>query len=93
MSDKQETNHDFARSRSNAGLGYCKRCGGVMVRSKAIGQTYTGTPDFPGCEVVTMSPGGHGRLIDCDKCTSCGYSVTPNVKLTEQANAELKKER
>lgn len=56
----------------------CRRCGGEMVPSKAIAQTYTGTPDFPGKEVVTLSPRGPGRLVDCLKCRQCGWSVTPN---------------
>lgn len=57
----------------------CKRCGGEMRLGKAIAQTYTGTPDFTGCEVVTMSPGGSGAMVECMKCSECGYSVTPNV--------------
>ena len=56
--------------------GSCRKCGGLMEPSKAIGQTYTGTPDFPGGEVVTMSPGGPGKLMDCWKCVSCGWSIT-----------------
>lgn len=56
--------------------GTCRKCGGVMGPGKAIGQTYRGTPDFPGGEVVTMSPGGPGKLMDCWKCESCGWSTT-----------------
>lgn len=52
----------------------CKKCGGEMHRGKAIQQTFTGTPDFG--EVVTMSVGGPGRLIDCMKCKDCGWSTT-----------------
>ena len=47
-----------------------------MKPGKAIEQTYTGIPDFIGGDVVTMSPGGPGRLIDCMKCVECGWSVT-----------------
>lgn len=54
----------------------CKRCNGEMKPGKAIEQTYTGIPDFIGGDVVTMSPGGPGRLIDCLKCSKCGWSVT-----------------
>lgn len=55
----------------------CKKCGGAMAQSKAIGQTFTGTPDFAGDgHVCTMSPGGTGKLIDCMKCAECGWSVT-----------------
>lgn len=57
----------------------CRRCGSKMKPSKAISQTYTGMPDFPGKEVVTISPGGPGQLVDCLKCRQCGHSVTPNV--------------
>lgn len=55
----------------------CKKCGGEMKLGKAIMDTPTGIPDFIGSkEVVTMSPGGQGKLIDCLKCSSCGYSTT-----------------
>ena len=54
----------------------CRRCGGEMKPGKAIEQTCTGTPDFHGGEVVTMSPGGPGKLVECQKCSKCGYSVT-----------------
>lgn len=54
----------------------CKKCGGEMKPGQAIDQTWTGTPDFAGGEIVTMSPGGHGNLIDCMKCLNCGWSVT-----------------
>lgn len=51
-----------------------------MKPSKAIAQTYGGSPDFPGGTVVTMSPEGPGKLIDCLKCEKCGHSVSsPNV--------------
>jgi hypothetical protein len=55
----------------------CRRCGGAMLHSKAIAQTYGGLPDFAGGPVVTMSPGGHGQLIDCLKCERCGHSIHP----------------
>lgn len=54
----------------------CRKCGGQMKPSKAIAQTYTGIADFPDGEVVTMSAGGPGKLIDCMKCVKCGWSVT-----------------
>lgn len=61
----------------NAMVGKCKRCGGPMEPSKAIAQTYTGMPDFPGDKhCVTLSPGGPGVLVDCRKCSACGWSVT-----------------
>jgi len=55
----------------------CRKCGGTMIPGKAIEQTLTGTPDFPGdTRGITMSPGGSGKLIDCLKCEKCGWSVT-----------------
>lgn len=53
----------------------CKHCNTPMTPGIAIEQTYTGAPDFPGGEVVTMSPGGPGKLIECLKCPQCGWSV------------------
>ena len=48
-----------------------------MRYGKAIEQTYTGTPDFPGdTQCITMSPGGPGKIVDCLKCDQCGWSVT-----------------
>lgn len=61
-------------------VGGCRRCGGEMRPGKAIAQTYTGAPDFPGCEVVTMSPAGPGAMVECLKCSECGHSVTPTQK-------------
>lgn len=59
--------------------GTCAKCGGEMKPGKAIAQTYSGTPDFPGGEVVTMSPSGPGKLVDCVKCELCGFSKTGDV--------------
>ena len=56
--------------------GRCPKCQGKMSYGKAIEETWIGTADFPGQEVVTMSPGGPGKLIICWKCKDCGYSVT-----------------
>ena len=56
----------------------CRKCGGEMKPSKATDQTFTGgTPDFPGdTHAATLSAGGPGKMIDCMKCESCGWSVT-----------------
>lgn len=57
----------------------CPKCKTEMTVGKAIQQTWTGgTPDFPGkpYTIVTMSAGGPGKLIDCQKCPECGFSVT-----------------
>ena len=58
--------------------GKCKRRGGIMRPGIAMGQTWSaGVPDFPGQDTcITMSPGGPGRVIDCMKCESCGWSQT-----------------
>jgi hypothetical protein len=55
----------------------CRKCGGEMKPGVATQQTWTGTPDFPGEAIVTMSPGGPGRLIACMKCASCGLRSHP----------------
>lgn len=57
-------------------LRYCKKCGGMMAKGKAIAQTFTGLPDFADGAVVTVSPGGKGKLMDCAKCVECGWSVS-----------------
>ena len=55
----------------------CKKCEGDMQPGVAIRNTLTGMPDFPGDRhATTVSPGGPGKLIDCMKCTACGWSVT-----------------
>lgn len=54
----------------------CSKCGGKMAPGKAIAQTCTGMPDFPGGDVLTLSPGGPGRLVECLKCQKCGHSVS-----------------
>lgn len=56
---------------------HCKKCGSPMQPGKAIAQTVTGMPDFPGDKsAVTLSAGGPGVLIDCMKCVACGWSMT-----------------
>ena len=59
----------------------CRKCGGHMKPGKAIQQTYTGTPDFLDGAVVTLSVGGPGRLVDCDKCEKCGHSVSVSARV------------
>jgi hypothetical protein len=75
--------HMFDKAKELAGTGQIemttctvKSCGGVMLPSKAIAQTYGGMPDFPGdAKPVTVSAGGPGKLVDCLKCVKCGHSV------------------
>lgn len=67
----------------------CRRCGGPMKPGLAMGQTFrSGSPDFIGGQVVTMSAGGPGKLIECLKCADCGHSVTPNTLVTAPAKAQ-----
>lgn len=65
----------------------CRRCGGSMVPSKALLNTWVaGVPDFPGSEDLTgqtMHHGGPGKLVDCLKCADCGWSLLPTPPSTE----------
>lgn len=47
-----------------------------MRPGKAITQTYRGMADFPGREIITLSAGGAGKLVDCLKCVKCGRSIS-----------------
>ena len=40
----------------------------------ALQNVYGGTPDFPGGEVVTISPTGKATIVRVLKCSHCGYS-------------------
>ncbi len=48
----------------------CRKCGGAMKPGIATEQT-TSISDEGTC-----STGGPGRVIDCMKCSACGWSVT-----------------
>lgn len=75
-----EWNAAFERLAKNGsqphGVVLCRRCGGQMKPSKAIAQTWTGQPEWPGDTIYTMSPGGPGKMIDCLKCVNCGHSIS-----------------
>jgi hypothetical protein len=58
----------------------CRKCGASMKPGKALEDIMSGIPDFPGHEVMTVSPSGRGKLIDCMKCEKCGYSVTKDTQ-------------
>ncbi|MDP2827809.1 MAG: hypothetical protein Q8O37_04305 [Sulfuricellaceae bacterium] len=45
----------------------CPKCNGEMKPGKAIEQTWTGYPEWPGSEVCTMSEGGPDKFVDCLK--------------------------
>lgn len=62
----------------------CRKCGGQMRDGIAIEQTFGGIADFPGKEVVTLSPAGPGKLVKCLKCNQCGWSMTkPKEKIDD----------
>lgn len=57
--------------------GECAKCGTALRPGVYLRPYYSGIPDFPGGEVVTMSPApGSGTLVSCMKCPSCGWSRT-----------------
>lgn len=64
----------------------CRRCNGLMKGGVAMQETLTGTPDFPGGAISTVSPGGPGRLIPCVKCVRCGYSLSIGSNTKEVGN-------
>lgn len=48
-----------------------------MKPSQYIQQTFRGIGDFyDDDQVVTVSPGGGGRIAECMKCEECGWSIT-----------------
>lgn len=54
----------------------CSKCGGALESGIALVDIYGGVPDFEGGEVVTMSPTGRAKIVDCLKCETCGHSVS-----------------
>ena len=66
----------------------CRRCGHQMKPSKAIDQTWTGEPEWPGATLVTLSPGGPGKLIDCLKCVNCGHSISSSTAKESSERSE-----
>ena len=54
----------------------CKKCQTVLQPGIAMVSTLVGEEDDIG-GLVTLSPGGPGRLVDCNKCPECGFSVIP----------------
>lgn len=63
-------------------VGTCRKCGADMRTGKALGQTFvSGVPDFEGDDTIsTSSAGGPGEMIDCRKCSACGWSVTKETQ-------------
>lgn len=54
----------------------CSKCGGALKSGIALVDINGGVPDFEGGEVVTMSPTGRAKIVDCLKCETCGHSVS-----------------
>lgn len=62
---------------NDAQLCACPRCRGEMLPGIALETTWVGSPDDLGGDLMTMNPGGPGRMVDCVKCQSCGFSRHP----------------
>lgn len=54
----------------------CRKCGGAMVRGKAIPNAYTASDEGT---VNQAAHTGAAPLVDCMKCSACGWSVTEDV--------------
>lgn len=55
----------------------CGKCATPLKSGVYLVPNYSGIPDFPGGEVVTLSPApGPGYLLSCMKCPACGWSRT-----------------
>jgi hypothetical protein len=54
----------------------CRKCGGKMFPGIALENTTTGSPDFIGGSVVTVSTSERANLVGCMKCEKCGHSVS-----------------
>jgi hypothetical protein len=53
----------------------CRKCGAVMESGIALMSTGVGQPEFVGDTIYTISPGGPGNLVPCEKCPNCGWSI------------------
>jgi len=54
----------------------CRKCDGKMFPGIALENTTTGSPDFIGGSVVTVSTSERANLVGCMKCEKCGHSVS-----------------
>jgi hypothetical protein len=52
----------------------CLRCRVKLEPGIAMVSTLVRSRDFG--EIITLNPGGPGRMVKCMKCPKCGYSVT-----------------
>lgn len=57
----------------------CRKCGGDLQQGYLIAPgIYSGIPDFPEGESITISEGpSDGTLRRCSKCVECGHSFLP----------------
>ena len=53
----------------------CPKCHSSMGDGKVLLNIFGGYSDFPGDSIVTMSPTGDAKLVDCWKCSICGHSI------------------
>ena len=54
----------------------CIKCKIPMKNGIAIQNTVVGVPDFIGGNVITLSHGGPGKIIEVLKCPECGHSIS-----------------
>lgn len=54
----------------------CQKCGAQMSPGIALENIPTGSPDFIGGDVVTVSSSGRATIVDCLKCERCGHSLS-----------------
>lgn len=59
-----------AREAAAAIASSCRKCGGTMKPGIATGQTFSTSDEG------TCSPAGPGKIIECMKCSACGWSVS-----------------
>jgi len=55
--------------------GTCPKCSGKMRKDLGLKNTLSGTPEWPGSTVVTMSPSGKATFALVAKCSRCGHSI------------------
>jgi DNA-directed RNA polymerase subunit RPC12/RpoP len=72
----------------------CPRCKVKLKKGIAIEQTFSGMPDFLSSkDVVTLSLGGSGKVINCWKCPKCGYSIMGDPRILDELYKIVKGKR
>jgi len=62
--------------KSNNRYGKCPKCSGKMRKGIALKNILTGTPEWSGSTIVTMSASGKAKIIPAIKCSRCGHSLS-----------------